>query len=331
MAISKKLTILIILLCLFGVLMVYSSSQIWAEYKMGSEYYFLIRQFIFFVLGLIVMYFVSNIDYNYYFKYSTYIYFFCLTLLILVLIPGIGIVRGGARSWIGIGQFSIQPSEFIKIALIIIVSKYLSNYKNDIKKIKNVILLGLFLLLNFGLIMLQPDFGTSVVILSSISILIFAGGIKYKYIFIATTGILVGFSFMIILSPYRLERILSFLDPWSDPLGSGFQTIQSLYAISPNGIYGLGLFNSIQKFYYLPEPQTDFIFAIIVEELGLIGGIFLIALFSLFFYYGITVALNSKNKFGLYLSTGIVSLIFVQFFINIGVVIGLLPVTGVNV
>lgn len=330
MALYKKIFILVTFLCLFGILMVYSSSQIWAEYKMNNEYYFLIRQSLFFLIGFCMMILVSRIDYMYYKKYASYIYFCCLILLILVLIPGIGLVRGGARSWIGVGQFTIQPSEFIKFALIIIFSKYLSNHDLDIKKLKYIILLGIFLLLNFFLIMLQPDFGTAVVLLITISILIFIAGINMKYVILAVIGIIIGFGFMIVLSPYRLERIFSFLNPWEDPLGSGFQIIQSLYAISPNGLFGLGLFNSIQKFYYLPEPQTDFIFAIITEELGLIGAIFLIYLFSLFFYYGLKTAINIKNKFGMYLSIGITSLIFVQFFINIGVVIGLLPVTGIT-
>ncbi len=254
---GKKITLLSVLIGSFGVLMIYSASQVWAEFKQGNEYYFLIRQTIFYLLGIIVLIFFSKINSKYYYKYANLIFSGAILLLILVLIPGIGIVRGGARSWIGISQFSIQPSEISKIGVIILVSKYLSKYYNKTDKFIYMLIPLLIVGIVFGLIMLEPDFGTGFIIVLTVLSMIAISGIKKKYYFI---GIVVGVASIVTLilsAPYRLNRIFAFLDPFSDPLGGGFQIIQSLYAISPAGLFGLGLFNSRQKYFYLPEPQTD--------------------------------------------------------------------------
>ena len=310
--------------------MVYSASSIWAQYKNGSSMYFLIRQVIFFLIGLFAYFFVVRIDSLIYQKYRNIIILIAIILLIAVLIPGIGMVRGGARSWIGVGELSFQPSEFVKLAIIIFSANYLEKNKEDITKLSSLLPLLLVLIIVFGLIMLEPDFGTGFILILTILAMISISGIKKRYTFIAV--ILGGISFvgLILSAPYRLKRIFAFLDPYEDPLGTGFQIIQSLYAISPNGFFGRGLFNSFQKYYFLPEPQTDFIFAIIVEELGFIGGIFIIFLFILLFYNGLLIAINAKTLFQTYLASGIIFSIFIQFFINVGVVIGLLPVTGVT-
>ena len=310
--------------------MVYSSSMIWAGYKMENDKYFLIRQLIFFLIGLTIFFIVIKIDSNLYQKYRNIIMILSLVLLIIVLIPGIGIVRGGARSWIGFGDISIQPSEFAKLALIIFTANYLEKNKEEISNLKTLIPILFIVLLVFLLIMLEPDFGTGFILTLTILSMILISGIKKRYTFIAILIGVMGFVALILSAPYRLERIFAYLDPYDDPLGSGFQIIQSLYAISPNGFFGRGLFKSFQKYYFLPEPQTDFIFAIIVEELGFIGGVFIIVLFILLFYYGILIAIKAKTLFQTYLASGIILSIFIQFFINIGVVIGLLPVTGVT-
>ena len=237
--------------------MVYSASMIWAEAKNGSSYYYLIRQLIFFLVGLILFILVSKIDTKIYEKYKNLIMLISVILLIIVLIPGIGIVRGGARSWIGLGELSFQPSEFVKLALIIFVANYLSKNKDSMKSLSSLISILIVVLVVFGLIMLEPDFGTGFILFLTIIAMILLSGIKKRYIFIS---FILGVAAMIILvlsAPYRLERIFSYLDPWSDPLGGGFQIIQSLYAISPNYIFGRGLFNSIQKHFFLPEPQTE--------------------------------------------------------------------------
>ena len=327
---KKKLIISFLTLSIMGILMVYSSSMIWAKYKTGSSEYYLIRQLIFFLIGLAAYFFIAKVDSNIYQKYKNIILLIAIILLIIVLIPGIGIVRGGARSWIGFGDFSFQPSEFVKLALIIFTANYLEKNKEDITRLATLLpILGVVMLV-FGLIMLEPDFGTGFILTLTILAMILISGIKKRYMLIAFILGVVGFLALIISEPYRLQRIFAYLDPYDDPLGAGFQIIQSLYAISPNGFFGRGLFKSFQKYYFLPEPQTDFIFAIIVEELGFIGGLFIIILFIVLFYNGLLIALKAKTLFQTYLASGIVFSIFIQFFINIGVVIGLLPVTGVT-
>ena len=310
--------------------MVYSSSMIWASYKYNNSSYFLIRQLIFFLIGLIMFYLVSRLNSNVYQKYRNVILIIAILLLILVLIPGIGVVRGGARSWIGLGAFSFQPSEFVKLSLIIFTANYLEKNKEETHTISTIIPIVLIIILVFGLIMLEPDFGTGFILILTILSMIIISGIKKRYMILAGLGGILSFVGLILSAPYRLKRIFAFLDPYEDPLGSGFQIIQSLYAISPNGFFGRGLFKSFQKYYFLPEPQTDFIFSIISEELGFIGGAFVIILFAVLFYNGFLIALKANTLFKTYLASGIIFSIFVQFFINIGVVIGLLPVTGVT-
>ncbi len=313
----------VLLLSIFGLIMIYSASYIWSEYKFNTPYKFVLNQFIFFLIGLIIMYLISKIDYNIYYKYSNKILFACIILLILVLIPGIGTVRNGSRSWFGIGSFGIQPSEFTKIALIIFTSKYLVNNK----KMLPIILTTLII---FGIIMLQPDFGTGTIIVMTIFGILFINGMNISLILkIGLIGI-IGVIILVLIAPYRLSRILSFLNPWSDPLGSGFQIIQSMYAIGPGGLFGMGFGNSIQKHFYLPEPQTDFIFSIISEEFGFLGIVIITVLFIILIYNGIKVSLKCRDKFAKNLSFGIIFGISFQALLNLMVVVGLIPVTGVT-
>lgn len=328
--IDITLLITIITLSLFGVLCVYSASNIVAEYRYNDEFYFFKRQLLFLIIGFIGMYIVSRIDLDKIKKYTSYIFYFVFILLILVLIPGIGKVAGGARSWIGIGVFSIQPAEFMKVALILLLSKYLSNYYEELKKFKNFLYILVIIGLIFGVILLQPDFGTGLVIVLSSLILLFIGGVPLKYfVLLGIIGIF-GLGALIISEPYRLKRIFAFLDPWSDPLGSGFQGIQSLFALSPSGIFGLGFNNSIQKHFFLPEPQNDFIFAIISEEFGLIGGGFVLFMYLLIFIKAIRISSRIEDTYKSFLAIGLGLSIFIQVIINISVVIGLLPITGIT-
>ena len=319
----------IIIISLFGLLMIYSASYVWAEYKFSDPYKFVKTQALFLIVGYILMYFMLKIPYTKYLKYSNIIFGICFVLLILVLIPGIGTVRNGSRSWFGIGGFGIQPSEFTKLGMIMFTSKYLAFNEKELSDIKRGVLpiLGVLMLV-FGLIMLQPDFGTGVIIVVSIVVLLFVSGVKMGFfIKIGIVGIL-GVVVLIIMAPYRMKRIVSFLNPWSDPLGSGFQIIQSLYAIGPGGLLGLGLGNSIQKHFYLPEPQTDFIFAIISEEFGFLGVLIVASLFILMIYRGFHIAIHCENKFGKYLAFGITFQLAFQALLNLMVVVGLIPVTG---
>lgn len=313
----------VILISLFGLFMVYSSSNVWALYKYHNAYKYVINQGIFFIIGLVLMFIVSKIDYKIYKKYANKIILLCIILLIIVLIPGIGSVRNGSRSWFKIGSFGIQPSEFTKIGLIIFTSKYLINNK----KILPILLFTLFI---FGLIMLQPDFGTGSVLVMSILGILFIAGMKTSFIVKMSSVGLIGVVGLIIIAPYRLARILSFLNPWSDPLGSGFQIIQSLYAIGPGGLFGMGVGNSIQKYFYLPEPQTDFIFSIISEEFGFMGALIVVGLFLTIIINGFIISYKTNDLFGKYLSFGIIFSLSFQALLNLMVVVGLVPVTGVT-
>lgn len=274
---------------------------------------------------------ISKIDYKVYYEKSNLILSICLILLVLVIIPGIGSIRNGSRSWFGIGPFGIQPSEAAKIGLIIFTSKYLSKSNKFLKSYKQGVfpILGITLLI-FFLIMLQPDLGTGVILVMSIISLLFIAGVNMKFFLgIGILGI-ISITILIIIAPYRMDRITSFINPWNDALGTGFQIIQSLYAIGPGGLLGTGFLNSIQKHFYLPEPQTDFIFSIIAEEFGVAGAFIVTILFSLVLYRGIKIALNSQDLFSKYLSFGMVFQIIFQTLMNLMVVIGMIPVTGVT-
>lgn len=311
--------------------MIYSSSSIWSNYKFGNSFHYVIYQGIFVMISIPLIIILSKIDYHVYYKLSTKMLIISLVLLILVLIPGIGIIRNGSRSWFGIAGFGIQPSEFAKLSLIIFISKYLEKSNKFIKDYKKGVfpILGILLLV-FGLIMLEPDLGTGLIIVVSIIALLFVAGVNMKF-FLLIGGIgIIGIVILILIAPYRMDRITSFLDPWSDPLGTGFQIIQSLYSIGPGGLLGMGLFNSRQKHFYLPEPQTDFIFSIISEELGVLGVIIVITLFGILLYQSIKISLKCEDKFGKYLSFGLIFQIIIQTIMNLMVVIGLIPVTGVT-
>ena len=331
MKLNYKIIINVLVLAIFGVLMIYSSSYVWAEYKYNSPYKYLIYQSVFLILGFIGMMIISKIDYKIYEKKSNVILLVCFLLLALVLIPGIGTIRNGSRSWFGIGPFGIQPSEISKIGLVIFTSKYLAKNNQDKKFARKFvwpILIVIFLF--FGLIMLEPDFGTGMVIVCSLVVLIFITGTKLDiFIRLGMLGLL-GVVGLILAAPYRVKRIISFLNPWSDPLGSGFQIIQSLYAIGPGGLLGQGFMHSRQKHFYLPEPQTDFIFSIITEEFGFVGCLFICILFSYLFYNLIKIAFKTNDLFGKYLTFGFSFMLIFQTLLNLMVVVGLVPVTGVT-
>lgn len=328
---NKTLYITSIVLMFFGLIMIYSSSYIWAEYKYNNPFKYVISQGIFVVLSIIIMTILSKIDYKIYKKNSNLILLISAILLILVLIPGVGIVRNGSRSWFGIGPFGIQPSELSKIALIIFVSKYLSNNDNYKRSTKDFVLpILIVIIVFFGLIMLEPDFGTGMIIVVSLIGLIFITGTDLSiFVKLGILG-LVGIIVLILIAPYRLSRITSFLNPWSDPLGSGFQIIQSLYAIGPGGLLGQGFLNSRQNHFYLPEPQTDFIFSIISEEFGFLGVLIVSTLFIILFTCAIKIAINAKDLFSKYLAFGLSFMLIFQTLLNLCVVVGLIPVTGVT-
>ena len=330
---SKKcrtLTFYILLCVTLGVISIASASRVWALFKFNDAGYFFKRQFCFAILGLLLMYFSSKVNLMKLKPYNKLIYALCMGALVAVLIPGLGVLRNGSRSWFGVGSLLIQPSEFFKIAIILIVSEWLASKRKIKSFMKDLSMVALMSVLGFLLILVQPDFGSGIVMICSIVVIVLVADSPLSY-FIRVGFLGISALFALILSaPYRLARITSFIDPWQDPLGSGFQIIQSLFAIAPGGLLGKGLDASIQKHFYLPEPQTDFIFAIFAEEWGFIGASFLILLYMLILYEGVKIALHSHNQYLSYVAMGITSLFTIQVLINLGVVVGLFPVTGIT-
>ena len=318
----------VILICI-GIVMIYSASSIYAWEKYKDSFFFLKRHLSFLVIGLFLTFLVMSIDYRKFRRFAKPLLIFSLFLLVLVLIPGISREVSGARRWFRYKFISFQPSELAGMAIIIYIADFISRKDKVIKTflkgfLPPVCVLGLCTLL----ILLQPDLGTALAIGVVVFIVLLVAGVRASYLL---SIILVSLPILYILIfsvPYRKMRILSFLNPWLDPKGSGFQIIQSQIALGSGGIFGVGLGHSKQKLFYLPAAHTDFIFSIIGEELGLIGTLGVIILFMIFIQQGLKIIKHASDKFGYFLSLGLVSMISLKAIINIGVSFGLLPTKG---
>jgi cell division protein FtsW len=325
------LLITVLLLMGIGVVMVYSTSAIYVNSKFGGKnsFLFLEKHLMVLVPSLLSLILFSYIPYPY-LRWVTYPFLaLTLTLLILTLFSGFGVVLNNARRWLSIGPILFQPSEFAKLALIIYFSHALSKKQEKIKSFSKTFLPGLIILgLFFGLIFKQPDLGTSINLVIILVGLFFVAGIPLRYLLglFLIAGPALGF--LIWRVPYQRERLMAFLDPWKDPMNSGYQLIQSLIALGNGGISGTGLGQGHQKLFYLPEPYADFIFATIGEELGLLGSFLILGLFTILIWRGIRIALQAPDLFGMLLASGLTLLIGTQFLINLGVVTGLLPTKG---
>lgn len=320
---------IIILLCI-GLVMVASASSYYALSTFGDSNYFLTRQLILGIAGVVAMLVISKIDYRIYKKWSYLFYFVALILLIAVLIPGIGQERNGATRWLGFGAFQFQPSEIMKIALVLAMSTYISvNYKKT-KNIKGYIIPALMLIAVVVVMFLQKHMsGTLVMVVAAVSI-IFASGIKINWkLFIAGFLIvLVAGGAFIMAEDFRRTRILAFLNPEEDITGDNWQAAQSLYAIGSGGIFGRGLGQSRQKYLWLPEAQNDFIFSVLGEELGLVGTTVVLALFAFVIFRGYKISMTCKDMYGSLIAMGITSVFALQILVNIAVVTCTMPVTG---
>jgi len=311
-----------------GVMMVFSATSIRAYADYGDSFYFLKKQFLWSVIGIGAMVFFMTIDYKFYKQFAQLGLLVSLGLLLAVLF--MGKVVGGSQRWLGFGMLNIQPSEVVKLAMVFYMARYLAVKQYKLDKFKGLVPPLTILGLTCGLILAQPDLGTAVTIAGTVMIMFVAAGIHYKYLgSLAGVGLL-GVVYLIFSAPYRRERLLAFLDPWSDPLDSGFHIIQSLYALGSGGLFGVGIGQSRQKFFYLPEPGTDFIYAIIGEELGFLGTMLVVALFFLFAWRGLRIALEAPDLFGSFLAVGITTMVTMQAVINIAVVTGSMPVTGIT-
>jgi len=329
---DKTLFFTVLTLLAFGLVMISSAGVVYSQTRFGDGYYFFKHQLLYGILpGFFVLYLFQKIDYHFWKKFAVLGFLVSIICLMLVFVPGVGSKVYGASRWIYLGPFSFQPSEMAKLAIIIYLATWFES--KGTQKIKDVFegllpFLGIMGLIGF-LIIKQPDMGTLGVIMLTSFAMFFVSGARLKHLF--SMGLLgtLALGLLIKLEPYRFDRISAFLDPGADPRGIGYQISQALLAVGSGGFWGLGLGHSRQKFNYLPEPVGDSIFAVIGEELGLIGGIFLIILFVTLALRGLKVARNAPDVFGRLVATGITMWIILQAFINISANIALVPLTGI--
>lgn len=320
----------VMILLSLGTIMVFSSGAPHAyNYMHGDTYHFLKKQMMYVPLGLLAMFITMNIDYRKLGKWSPVFLVSSLALLVLVCIPGIGTELNGARRWFVFGGFNLQPSEIAKLSIILFFSHSLSKRKEELKfffkgLVPYLIIIGLHALL----LLLQPHLSATVIIGMVSSIILFCAGAKIKHFVLMGVPAVAGVAVLVATSDYRLARVTSFLNPWNDPQGGGWQVVQSLYAIGSGGLFGRGLGKSLQKFLYIPEPYNDFILAVLAEELGFIGVATVLLLFLIFIWRGVKVAMNAPDAFGSMVAIGITSLVAVQVIINVAVVTSSMPVTG---
>lgn len=333
------LCITIFLLLSLGIIMVLSASAPSSLSTNGNSYTYVIKQLAFAIIGIILMFIISRFDYRIYKKFYKIAYIISIAALISVIIPGIGVEVKGAKRWINLGFGNFQPSEIAKIGLIIFYAGYLTEHKNELGFFwRGCIKSFCFLIPPIAILFfIQDHLSASVVIIAITSIMMIMGGTKIKdFITIAVAGGSVGAAGMLFLATkgtkgtFRLARLTTFLDPWQDPTGDGWQVTQGLYAIGSGGLFGVGLGQSKQKYLYIPEPHNDFIFAIIAEELGFVGCLVVISLFAIFIWRGILTAMKAPDSFGSLLAVGITSLVGIQAIINIAVVTSSMPATGMS-
>ena len=327
---AKILFIAVYILVSLGIVMTYSASAIYAEHAFKSPTFFLKRHLLYVVIGTVALFFAAGQDPYLCKEHAREILIVSFVLLSVVLLPVFGHEAGGARRWIRLGPINFQPAEISKLAICIYLSDYLSRRIKGIQRGEFSVLLPPVLILMFtcGLILLQPDLGSSVFIFLVSAILFFLAGIRIRYVAVASLVFLPVFYFLVVRSPYRLSRVTAYLNPWNDPRGSGFQIIQSIYAFALGGWKGVGLGQSTQKLFYLPQSHNDFIFSIIGEELGFIGTFSVVLLYGVIFFAGLRIAYRARGNYEKLFVISLVLLVVLQAVINILVATGLIPTKG---
>jgi cell division protein FtsW len=326
---DKLLFIATLVLICASLVMVYSASAVIALEKQQHPSFFLFKQATFAFLGLALMPVLMRVDYRHY--RQPIVLWTALGLVGLALVAVLfGPRLNGARRWFGIAGVGVQPSEFAKIAIIFFVAAVLARRMDRIDDVRySLVPIAVVLGGIVGLILLQPDLGTALSIILIVSAMVFAAGINYRYI-VGLLLVSLPAAYVVLMSAdYRRRRIFAFLDPWQDPLGDGFQVIQSLIAVGTGGLFGRGLMAGVQKLFYLPYPETDFIYAVIGEELGLVGTTLVLMCFCVIGWRGLRTAIQAPDRFGAFLALGLTAMVVVQAFFNISVVLGLLPTKGI--
>jgi cell division protein FtsW len=326
---DKVLFLTALLLVGSSVVMVYSASAVLAMNQFNQPYFFLIKQTIWAVLGVAAMSIVMQFDYRRYREPSFVLFVIGVAVVALVAVLA-GPPINGSRRWFGIGGIGVQPSELAKLSAILFVAAHLERRMDRIDEIPYALApIGIVVGALVGLILLEPDLGTAMTLLLIAASMVFAAGISYRYVVGAILCGLPVLYFVLMGAAYRRRRLLAFWNPWSDPLGDGFQVIQSMIAVGSGGFFGRGFMSGVQKLFYLPEPHTDFIYAVIGEELGLVGTTTVLACFVVIAWRGFTIASRACDRFGAFLAVGLTTMIAVQAAFNISVVLGLVPTKGI--
>jgi len=328
---DRVLLMVTFLLLAIGLLMIFSASFVVAEESQGDPYFFLKRQAVWVAIGLAGLYMLSHFHYKNLKRFSILILLLNFVLLAMVF-SGFGSDMGTeARRWLTLGPVVLQPSEFSKLALIIFTAAYMSSRRLNIYNFWTASLVPFVLAgAAFFMIQFQPDMGTALVVLAGSALVVVFAGMPVSQIAGLSLLFLPPVAYFTLKEEYRMQRLFTFLDPWAEPTGAGYQIIQSLYALGPGHIFGAGLGRGKQKLFYLPEPQNDFIFAVIGEELGFIGAVAVLMLYLILIWRGFQIALKAPEVFGSLLAAGITFMIAVQVLINVAVVTGAVPVTGIN-
>ncbi|MCB9092413.1 MAG: putative lipid II flippase FtsW [Halobacteriovoraceae bacterium] len=316
------------IIVIFGFIVLYSSSYMYARETFGSSFYLVGKQGIFFLLSLGLAFVLTKTRFSFWYHHSLKIHLLICFLLLLTFVPGIGLNLKGSHRWLNLGFMTLQPGEFIKYSTLLTSLYFFENFKNFSKESK--IIYFACLLAPLGILILQPDFGTFAICLGIIFFTGFLSNLPRKYFVSSFIVGLIGFITLLTAAPYRVKRLMSFLDPWADPQNTGFQIIQSYLAFANGSLFGRGLGGSVEKLFYLPEAYNDFIFSVLGEELGLMGVILLTSLFLAFLYLGFKLALQSKVQAGKIFIAAVTFLICLQAFLNMGIVLGLLPTKGLN-
>ena len=317
------------LLVCSSIVMVYSASAVLALEKLDSAYFFVTRQALWLVLGLAALAVVMRIDYRSY-KNDTFIWSVLGIVVVMLVATLFSTPINGARRWLNVGGLGIQPSELAKIACVLFAALILERRMHRIDEM-SYSLLPIFIVAGVLtlLILLQKDFGTAISLVLIVAAMIFAAGLHYRYI-VGAAAVIAPVAYLVLVSEtYRLRRLQAFWDPWADPLGDGFQIIQSLIAVGTGGVSGLGLMGGVQKLFYLPEPHTDFIYAVIAEELGLIGATAVLLCFVVIAWRGLRISMLAEDRFGALAALGITVMVAAQAFVNMSVVLNLLPTKGI--
>lgn len=306
--------------------MQYSASSYNALRETGDSFFYVKKQLVSFAIGIVALFTATKINTDFYKKIKWYLLVMSIILLAIIFIPVLGVEKYGARRWLNLGLFTIQPSEFSKFGLMFFLAGYIHDHKLD--KIRNLIIPILATIAICLLIMLEPNMSITMLVGLTVMIMFVCGGIKWKYVVTLAVPVLILVIVLIAAEPYRMKRILAFINPWENPRDEGFQLIQSFYALSGGGLFGVGLFNSRQKYAFLPFAESDFIFAIIGEELGFFGAVVLILMFIYLVFLGVKVATGAKDSYSSLLAVGITAIIGVQTLLNLAVVTGSIPPTG---